>query len=227
MLWTKSRMAMREAEPALQAMVEAGCAVMLIKGASRIAVNASAQRGRVAHDIDILVRLQDMTAAFDVLRERDWQIATGVSPHYLRTRLASVRSMNFFTGSFGDIDLHQLAYDGSQQSAEDDLAIWQQKVQPLRSMSHVHCKLSGLVTEAVGPDRRYSVDNIKRYLDAALEIFGTQRVMFGSDWPVCLLAAPSYAAVYEIVREWASRLSPSDQQDVFGGTAQRCYGLAV
>ena len=128
MLWTKSRMAMREAEPALQAMVEAGCAVMLIKGASRIAVNASAQRGRVAHDIDILVRLQDMTAAFDVLRERDWQIATGVSPHYLRTRLASVRSMNFFKGSFGDIDLHQLAYDGSQQSTEDDLAIWQRAV---------------------------------------------------------------------------------------------------
>jgi hypothetical protein len=125
MLWTKSRLAMREAEPALQAMIDAGSAVMLIKGASRIAVNASAQRGRVAHDIDILVRPQDMVAAFDVLRDRDWQIATGVSPQYLRTRLASLRSMNFFKGSFGDIDLHQQAYDGSQQSAEDDLAIWQ------------------------------------------------------------------------------------------------------
>ncbi|ESZ75819.1 nucleotidyltransferase family protein [Mesorhizobium sp. L103C105A0] len=125
MLWTKSRLAAREAEPALQAMIDAGCAVMLIKGASRIAVNASAQRGRVAHDIDILVRSQAMIAAFDVLSERDWQIATGVSPQYLRTRLASLRSMNFFKGSFGDIDLHQLAYDGSQQSAEDDLAIWQ------------------------------------------------------------------------------------------------------
>ena len=125
MLWTKSRLAAREAEPALQAMIDAGCAVMLIKGASRIAVNASAQRGRVAHDIDILVRPQDMIAAFDVLCDRDWQIATGVSPQYLRTRLASLRSMNFFKGSFGDIDLHQQAYDGSQQSAEDDLAIWQ------------------------------------------------------------------------------------------------------
>jgi hypothetical protein len=125
MLWTKSRMAMREAEPALLAMVEAGCKVMLIKGASRIAVNASAQRGRVAHDIDILVRPQDIQTAFDVLRERDWQIATGVSPQFLRTRLASLRSMNFFKGNFGDIDLHQVAYDGSQQSAEDDLAIWQ------------------------------------------------------------------------------------------------------
>jgi hypothetical protein len=125
MLWTKSRMAMREAEPALKAMVDAGCQVMLVKGASRIALNASAQRGRVAHDIDILVRPQDMQTAFDVLRDGEWQIATGVSPQYLRTRLASLRSMNFFKGKFGDIDLHQLAYDGSQRSEEDDLAIWQ------------------------------------------------------------------------------------------------------
>ncbi|TIN97282.1 MAG: hypothetical protein E5Y06_06480 [Mesorhizobium sp.] len=124
MLWTKSRMAMREAEPALKAMADAGCMVMLIKGASRIALDAAAQRGRVAHDIDILVRPQDMQTAFDVLRDREWQIATGVSPQYLRTRLASLRSMNFFKGNFGDIDLHQLAYDGSQQSDEDDIAIW-------------------------------------------------------------------------------------------------------
>ncbi|RWX68656.1 hypothetical protein EN780_08545 [Mesorhizobium sp. M4B.F.Ca.ET.089.01.1.1] len=128
MLWTKSRMAMREAEPVLKAMADAGCAVMLIKGASRIAVNVSAQRGRVAHDIDILVRPQDMETAFDVLHGRDWQIATGVSPQYLRTRLASLRSMNFYKGNYGDIDLHQLAYDGSQQSAEDDLAIWRRAV---------------------------------------------------------------------------------------------------
>ncbi|TGP51814.1 hypothetical protein EN873_19510 [bacterium M00.F.Ca.ET.230.01.1.1] len=128
MLWTKSRMAMREAEPALKAMVDAGCKVMLIKGASRVALDAAAQRGRVAHDIDILVRPDDMQPAFDVLRDRDWQIATGVSPQYLRTRLASLRSMNFFKGNYGDIDLHQLAYDGSQQSAEDDLAIWHRAI---------------------------------------------------------------------------------------------------
>ncbi len=66
-----------------------------------------------------------MKTAFDVLRDGDWQIATGVSPQYLRTRLASLRSMNFFKGNLGDIDLHQLAYDGSQRSEEDDLAIWQ------------------------------------------------------------------------------------------------------
>ncbi|MEO5759662.1 MAG: nucleotidyltransferase family protein [Mesorhizobium sp.] len=128
MLWTKSRMAMREADPALKAMVDGGADIMLIKGASRIAVNASAQRGRVAHDIDILVRPRDMATVFDILRGSDWQIASGVSPQYLRTRLPSLRSMNFFKGSFGDIDLHQLGYDGSQPSTEDDVAIWQRAV---------------------------------------------------------------------------------------------------
>ncbi len=124
MLWTKSRMAMREAEPVLQAMADGGIPVMLIKGASRVALNAAAQRGRVAHDIDILVRPRDMVGAFDILRDSDWRIATGVSPQYLRTRLDSLRSMNFFKGSFGDIDLHQFGYDGSQSSTEDDAAIW-------------------------------------------------------------------------------------------------------
>jgi hypothetical protein len=128
MLWTKSRMAMREAEPALKAMADAGAEIMLIKGASRIAVNAAAQRGRVAHDIDILVRPADMEVVFDILRDRGWQIASGVSAQYLRGRLASLRSMNFFQGTFGDIDLHQFGYDGSQQSQDDDLAIWRRAV---------------------------------------------------------------------------------------------------
>jgi L-fucono-1,5-lactonase len=126
-------------------------------------------------------------------------------------------------------DRHALVLDhlGKPAIHANDLAVWQQRVQPLRSMPHVYCKLSGLVTEAVGADRRYSVEVIKRYLDGALEIFGAQRVMFGSDWPVCLLAAPSYVAVYDIVRQWASRLSSSEQQEIFGDTAQRCYGLAA
>jgi GNAT superfamily N-acetyltransferase len=124
MLWTKSRLAMREAEPALKAMVGAGAPIMLLKGASRIAVEPAAQRGRVAHDIDILVRPEHMAVAFDVLRQRDWKVSTGVSPQYLRPRLGAVRSMNFFMGSHGDIDLHQAAYDWSQADDEDDEAVW-------------------------------------------------------------------------------------------------------
>ncbi|WP_378948489.1 nucleotidyltransferase family protein [Mesorhizobium sp. ANAO-SY3R2] len=131
MLWTKSRLAMREAEPALLAMVDAGVSVMLLKGASRIATDPAAQRGRVAHDIDILVAPDQMATAFDVLRKQDWKVSNGVTPQYLRPRLASLRSMNFFKGSYGDIDLHQLAYDWSQVDATDDEAIWR-RAQPAR-----------------------------------------------------------------------------------------------
>ncbi|GAA2830303.1 putative nucleotidyltransferase-like protein [Aminobacter aminovorans] len=125
MLWTKSRLAMREAEPALKAIVDAGVPIMLLKGASRIAVEPAAQRGRVAHDIDILVRPEHMADAFDVLRQGDWQVSTGVSPQYLKPRLTAVRSMNFFKGSYGDIDLHQVAYDWSQADEADDVAVWE------------------------------------------------------------------------------------------------------
>ncbi|GAA2885822.1 hypothetical protein GGQ99_004948 [Aminobacter niigataensis] len=125
MLWTKSRLAMRQAEPALKGIIDGGAPIMLLKGASRIAVDPAAQRGRVAHDIDILVRPQHMAVAFDVLRHGDWHVSTGVSPQYLKPRLGAVRSMNFFKGSYGDIDLHQVAYDWSQADAADDEAIWQ------------------------------------------------------------------------------------------------------
>lgn len=128
MLWTKSRMAMREAEPALAAMTAESCAVMLLKGAGRLAVDPSAQRGRVAHDIDVLVKPASLLAAFDILRAQGWQIATGVSPQYLRPRLLALRSVNFFKGTFGDFDLHQAAYDWSQASEADDEALWRRAV---------------------------------------------------------------------------------------------------
>ncbi|MFX7764345.1 amidohydrolase family protein, partial [Acinetobacter baumannii] len=68
-------------------------------------------------------------------------------------------------------------------------------------------------------------DHIVQCLDTALELFGPQRLMFGSDWPVCLLAA-SYARVVAVVREWAARrLSPADQDALWGESSARLYGL--
>jgi L-fuconolactonase len=88
----------------------------------------------------------------------------------------------------------------------------------------VVCKLSGLVTEADRGDGRISDGEIRPYLDTALEIFGSERLLFGSDWPVCLLSAP-YARVHGIIRDWAQRLSPTEQAALWGGTALRTYGL--
>lgn len=99
---------------------------------------------------------------------------------------------------------------------------WREALHALAAQPHVLCKLSGLVTEVV--TAQLDRDALHRHLDAALDAFGPDRLMFGSDWPVCLLRA-GHAEVAALVRDWAARLSPDEQAGVWGGTAGRCYGL--
>ena len=87
----------------------------------------------------------------------------------------------------------------------------------------MHCKLSGLVTEADHADWREQ--DVASYAERLLELFGPERLMFGSDWPVCTLAA-SYAEVLELARSALAQLSATEQDAVFAGTARRFYGLA-
>ncbi|RST87206.1 hypothetical protein EJC49_07115 [Aquibium carbonis] len=128
MLWSRSRFAMREAEPVLRALVEADCPVMLIKGAARIALDAHAQKGRVSHDIDFLVRPQDVGLAFQTICRFGWEPATGSSSHALVDRLPTLRSLNFQKGEFGDLDLHQFAYHAAHSSRIDDEGLWTRAV---------------------------------------------------------------------------------------------------
>lgn len=105
---------------------------------------------------------------------------------------------------------------------------WLQKLRAVAALPHVVCKLSGLVTELGAQDAGgvTAREAMTECLDAALEAFGPQRLMFGSDWPVCLLAA-SYADVHGVVQEWAQkRLTRQEQEQLWGGTAQRVYALA-
>ena len=124
LLWSRSRLTYREARPILAALSEAGRPAMLLKGASRVAVDAAAQRGRVSHDIDILVRPHDMADTLDLMIAAGWKPSTGVGPLYLKTRTASLRALNFYKGAHGDLDLHQSAYHPSQASLDDDEALW-------------------------------------------------------------------------------------------------------
>jgi L-fuconolactonase len=99
---------------------------------------------------------------------------------------------------------------------------WRTDIRALAKHPHVTCKLSGLVTEAAW--RGWQRGDFTPYLDVALEAFGPDRLMVGSDWPVCLLAG-EYADVVAIVNDHIATLSPTEQQDVLGGTATRFYSL--
>ena len=71
----------------------------------------------------------------------------------------------------------------------------------------------------------WKATDFRPYLDVVLAAFGPERLMLGSDWPVCLVAG-SYADVASIARNFFSALTPSEQAEVAGGTARRIYGLA-
>ena len=108
-------------------------------------------------------------------------------------------------------------------------ARWRKELMALGAMPHVACKISGLVTEAdwMRGLRPKDFEHIVLCLDTALDAFGPDRLMFGSDWPVCLLAA-SYSKVVSVVRDWAqTRLSGAEQDALWGGVAVRCYGVGA
>ena len=109
--------------------------------------------------------------------------------------------------------------DGAAAAVEP----WRSDLVALARHGNVTCKLSGLVTEAAWQSWQRS--DFTPYLEAALDAFGPERLMFGSDWPVCLLAA-EYADVAGIVSDFVSRLSRAEQEAILGGTARRFYGLA-
>ena len=101
---------------------------------------------------------------------------------------------------------------------------WQSAVRGLAGLPNVFCKLSGMVTEADWAT--WTVDSLRPYVDVVLDAFGPRRLLFGSDWPVCLLAA-SYAEVVRAARALTSDLSVAEQERVFGGTAEEVYRLAA
>ena len=97
---------------------------------------------------------------------------------------------------------------------------WRQDLEALAALPNIWCKLSGLVTEAGW--KTWTRDQLCPYLDAALNAFGPARVMMGSDWPVCLVAA-SYADVVALVEDAVAEYSTDERQQILGGNAARFY----
>lgn len=122
---------------------------------------------------------------------------------------------------------------GDWQASKVVRSRWLATMRDLASMPHVVCKLSGLVTETPwapqnGVSHSVSPEHNKAILecfDRALELFGPQRILFGSDWPVCQLAA-SYESVHGQAKRWANtRLTSLEQEAFWSGNATRIYGL--
>jgi L-fuconolactonase len=102
------------------------------------------------------------------------------------------------------------------------IAEWKKDIMAVADCENVYCKISGMVTEADW--KNWKPDDFTPYLDAIVEAFGTERIMYGSDWPVCLVAA-DYAKMKAIVDNYFSTFSASEQAAFFGKTAIGFYKL--
>ncbi|MBV7531242.1 amidohydrolase [Chitinophaga sp. sic0106] len=103
-----------------------------------------------------------------------------------------------------------------------DIETWAAQMREIAASPNVYCKVSGLVTEADWEN--WHPDHFQPFLEVVLEAFGCDRLMFGSDWPVCLLAA-DYDTVKLIVTNYISKLTPAEQQKIMGGNAIAFYHL--
>ncbi len=105
---------------------------------------------------------------------------------------------------------------------EGIISPWKEQITDLAKFPNVYCKLSGMVTEADW--KTWKAENIKPYLDVVFEAFGTDRVMIGSDWPVCLVAG-KYAEVMNVVIDYISAFSETEKAKILGENAEKAYRL--
>ena len=99
---------------------------------------------------------------------------------------------------------------------------WKRDIKSLAKFENLQCKVSGIITEADW--KRWNYEQIKPFLDVVFEAFGTDRIMFGSDWPVCLVAG-DYSQVKGIIETYIKGFSVSEKSKVFGENAAKFYGI--
>lgn len=99
---------------------------------------------------------------------------------------------------------------------------WKEDIKTLAELSNMSCKVSGMVTEANW--RGWKKEDFYPYLDVVFEAFGTKRLLFGSDWPVCLVAA-EYGEMKDILTDYISSFSSIEKADIMGNNAVRFYNL--
>ena len=115
-----------------------------------------------------------------------------------------------------------LDHAGKPPIAAGEIVAWATAITEIARRPNVFCKLSGLVTEADWA--AWQPGDLAPYAEHVLAAFGPERVMFGSDWPVCELAA-TYGEVVGVAESLTAALSAAERDEVFAGTARRVYGI--
>ena len=163
---------------------------------------------------DNYILREDFNAGVGLLREFDLVYDILISERRLPQTLR-----------FVDRHLHQVFvvdHIAKPRIKDGIISPWQENIADLARRPNIYCKLSGVTHEA--DHKTWNEDGIRPYMDVVLEAFGPERLMFASDWPVCLLAC-RYERWFEVVGNFISRLSKSEQERIWGGTACEAYKL--
>ena len=159
---------------------------------------------------------EDFRAGLKALESFDYTYDLLIYPHQLDAAIKTVQDfpkINFVLDHIAKPDIKNNKMDN-----------WLPKIKTLAASPNVYCKISGMVTEATWQSWRQ--EDFVPYLDAVMEAYGTDRLMFGSDWPVCLLSG-NYDEVLGIVNNYMARYSTTDQEKVFYKNALSFYRLEI
>lgn len=137
-----------------------------------------------------------------------------IKPPHLEPSLSTVQALDSVSFVIDHIAKPEIATGGWDH--------WASGLKALAECPNVTCKISGMTTEADWAN--WTPDDLKRYSDHVIESFGIDRVMYGSDWPVCELAG-TYDGVIEALQTNTASLSDNEQAKLFGANAARVYGL--
>lgn len=160
---------------------------------------------------DFLLR-KDFCRGIALLREYDFTYDILIYPRHLKYAHEFVRR---FPSQPFVID--HLAKPIIRDKKMDE---WKKDIEAIAAIDNVYCKLSGMVTEADW--KHWKLDDFKIYIDTVVESFGPERIMFGSDWPVCLVAG-EYKDVCEVLEKNTEYLSAVSKERLWGGNAERFY----
>lgn len=164
-------------------------------------------------EIDFLLRA-DFCRGISLLKDFHFTYDILIYPKHLPTALEFVKRFPEQT-----FIIDHLAKPPIKSQSIDE---WQKAISPFKEFDHVSCKLAGLVTEADW--KHWKVADFQKYVDIIYEIFGADRIMFGSDWPVCALAA-TFDQVVEVLEHCTTFLNPKEHHKLWGGNCSRIYDL--
>ncbi len=156
----------------------------------------------------------DVRRGLAAVAEADLVYDLIVLPHQLPACVKAAESLPQLTFALDHL--------GKPPVADGRLEPWATAVRALAALPNTVCKLSGLVTEA--DHASWTTGELRPYADTVLDAFGPGRLMFGSDWPVCTLAA-SYGQVMSLAEELTASLDAGEREQVFSTTATRVYDL--